>query len=234
MYVGELEESFKQIGKWKELSFFSNDKFKEVCKKLANANGNKILPAEADNVLRAFRMVNLYDVRVVILGQDPYPDKKHATGLAFSVPSRVKMSKLPASLKNIYWELLCDVGHMPKNGSLVGWARQGVFLLNTTLTVQEGKRNSHSGFGWHHLAEEALANISSEQDRCVFMLWGKPAQKAGKKIDCCKHLVIKSSHPSPKTACQGHQPFCGSQPFSHANNWLSDHGINTIDWGRSE
>ncbi len=195
-------------------------------------SGAKTLP-DSCQIFRAYELTPLNKVKVVILGQDPYHKEKRATGLAFSVPK--DLSNLPDTLKNIHWELRRDLVNIPENGSLVGWARQGVFLLNRTLTVRKGIIGSDiDKVGWEDLTDKTIRAIAGREEPCVFMLWGKKAEKIREYITHPTHLVIKSSHPSPRSVGRGLQPFCSSRPFSRANNWLKDYGIDTIDWGRSE
>lgn len=210
---------------WTDLDFFGvGDKI--VGLKLAQKinEGTRIYP-EVYHILRAFDETKFDNVKVVILGQDPYPTAGHADGLAFSVNSH--LDKLPKSLQNIFKELESDVGITKTNGNLLNWARQGVLLLNTILTVEEGKPKSHEGIGWEALSDEAIHKLSQKRENIVFILWGKKAQQKEHMIDTSKHLIIKSPHPSPLSARRG---FFGSKPFSQANDYLKKHGIKPIDW----
>lgn len=185
--------------------------------------GKSILPDNHD-IFKALELTPWTDVRVVILGQDPYPTKGDAMGLAFSVsPDR----PIPASLRNIYKELQTDLNITRRNGDLSGWAKQGVLLLNSSLTVQEGMPNSHRGKGWEALTRQIVDAINTYKEHVVFILWGKDAQKTGAKIDPQRHCVIKSVHPSPLSASYG---FFGSSPFSKTNAYLISHGISPINW----
>ena len=185
----------------------------------------KIFPAD-DEVFNALRLTPLADVRVLILGQDPYPTRGHAHGLAFSVQPHVK--PLPASLRNIVKELATDVGQPPPTtGSLLPWARQGVLLLNTVLTVREGEANSHQKKGWESFTDAVIRAVSDKSDPVVMILWGKPAQKKESLIDAARHTIIKSAHPSPLSATTG---FFGSRPFSKTNAALKAAGREEIDW----
>jgi len=167
----------------------------------------------------------LAGVRVVILGQDPYINEGQAHGLSFSVPSGVAQ---PPSLKNILKELADDVGGgAPRSGNLEPWARRGVLLLNTCLTVDAGASNSHAGRGWETFSDAVIRRVSAESPRCVFILWGKPAAEKKKLIDGSRHLVLEAPHPSPLSAFRG---FFGSKPFSKANAFLVRHGLAPIDW----
>ncbi|MBB6053098.1 uracil-DNA glycosylase [Armatimonas rosea] len=185
-----------------------------------------IFPAE-DEVFNALTLTSLADVKVFILGQDPYPTRGHAHGLAFSVQPQVK--PLPASLRNIVKELESDLGiGKPSSGSLIPWAKQGVLLLNTVLTVREGEANSHQKKGWEKFTDAVIRAVSAAStEPVVFILWGKPAQKKEELIDASKHTILKSAHPSPLSANTG---FFGSKPFSQANAALKAAGRTEIDW----
>ena len=188
----------------------------------AERRQHDVFPPEED-VFNAFRLTPLSQVRVVILGQDPYHDIGQAHGLCFSVRPGVK---LPPSLRNIYKELQEDLGHLPANhGCLSSWADQGVLLLNTVLTVRAHEANSHQKKGWETFTDSVL-KIVNEQSRVLFVLWGKPAQKKLGLIDE-RHFVIKSAHPSPLSARRG---FFGSRPFSTINEQLESYGMPAINW----
>ena len=213
---------------WDDLTFFHTSIFTEIVDTLEKqtAEGVSILPA-ADDIMNAFKYVSFDEVKVVILGQDPYPDKTQAHGLAFSVPEGVH--PYPASLKNIFRELKDDLGCAePTSGCLIPWAEQGVLLLNTSLTVIEGDRNSHAKLGWQGLVAEVVRDLANERENLVFILWGKKAQSKAVYIDRKKHLVVRGSHPSPLAANKG--GFFGTKPFSQANDYLVAHGIEPIDW----
>lgn len=187
-----------------------------------------VFPAD-DQVFNALKLTPLANVRVFILGQDPYPTAGHAHGLAFSVQPHVK--PLPASLRNIVKELTADLElppeSKPTNGSLIPWASQGVLLLNTVLTVREGEANSHKARGWETFTDAVIRAISQRAEHAVFILWGKPAQKKLSLIDTARHTVLQSAHPSPLSATTG---FFGSRPFSRANAALIAHGQSAVDW----
>jgi uracil-DNA glycosylase len=177
-------------------------------------------------IFRAFDLCPLPKVRVVILGQDPYPTKGHAHGLAFSVDKSVK--PLPKSLQNIYKELQSDLSNpAPINGELLHWAEQGVLLLNTVLTVHEGRPDSHSGKGWERFTDAVLTAVNRYTENTVFILWGAKAQAKVSLIDLERHFVIQSSHPSPLSAYRG---FFGSKPFSRTNSYRINHGKKPIIW----
>jgi uracil-DNA glycosylase len=164
-------------------------------------------------------------VKVVILGQDPYHGPNQAHGLCFSVKPGVD---IPPSLRNIYQELHSDLGiQKPSHGCLTAWAKQGVLLLNATLTVEAGKAGSHQKRGWEAFTDRVIDALNRERENIVFVLWGSYAQKKGEFIDTGKHLVLKSPHPSPLSA---HRGFLGSKPFSKINSYLKAHGQTPIDW----
>lgn len=187
--------------------------------------GMTIFPPEKD-VFSAFEYVELTDIKVVILGQDPYHGAGQAHGLAFSVLPSVKV---PPSLVNIYKELATDIPgfETPKHGYLVDWAKQGVLLLNTVLTVQEAKAHSHAKLGWETFTQAVIEYINQKNPGCVFILWGSHAQKKGKGIDVDKHCVLSGPHPSPLSAYRG---FFGCKHFSNANQWLKENNKTAIDW----
>jgi uracil-DNA glycosylase len=213
--------------KWVDLDFFTRRLDRPILDFLTDQRKQKlILPAEND-VFNALTYTPWDQVKVVILGQDPYPNPEHAHGLAFSVPESCK--NLPMSLRNILKELKDDLGIDHPNGNLAGWARQGVLLLNTVLTVEAGNSNSHKKIGWSILIQEILQKLNEEKDHLVFILWGGPAQKLGKKIDRSRHVVIEGVHPSPLSSYRG---FFGSRPFSKTNHALEKFKLTPIDWSR--
>ncbi len=164
-------------------------------------------------------------VRVVILGQDPYPTPGHAHGLCFSVMPEV--SPIPKSLINIFQELNDDLGINNQNGNLQNWANQGVLLLNSVLTVEQGQANSHQGKGWEIFTDKVISVVNALERPVIFVLWGAYAQKKGAMIDVTRHLVIRAPHPSPLSAYRG---FLGSRPFSKINHFLVQHGQAEINW----
>lgn len=184
-----------------------------------------VYPAE-EEVFAALEATPYDDVKVVILGQDPYPSPDEAHGLSFSVRKGVAV---PWSLRNIFRELESDLGlKAPSHGNLAHWASEGVLLLNTALTVRAGDRNSHRRAGWKTFTDEVLRMVSTKEEPVVFMLWGKPA-RAKKKLIASHHLVIESSHPSGLSAHRTSKPFVTSRPFSKANDFLRTTG-REIDW----
>jgi len=173
----------------------------------------------------ALNSTPLEDVKVVILGQDPYPTKGHAHGLCFSVMTDV--SPIPKSLRNIYKELEDDLGVKNHHGNLQNWANQGVLLLNSALTVADGVANSHQGKGWETLTDAVISIVSKQKKPVAFILWGAFAQKKRPLIDTQNHLIICSPHPSPLSAYRG---FFGSKPFSKTNVFLKQNDLTEIDW----
>lgn len=180
----------------------------------------------ADDIFNAFHFTPLSEVKVVILGQDPYHNENQAHGLSFSVP--VSQKEIPPSLQNIYKELQDDLGcYIPNNGYLEKWARQGVLLLNTVLTVRAHAANSHQGKGWE-IFTDAVINAVNAQDRpIVYLLWGTPARRKAPMLTNPKHLILEAPHPSPLSAYRG---FFGCRHFSACNRFLEEHGIEPIDW----
>ncbi len=191
---------------------------------LEEYRSREIYPPSTD-IFSAFHFTPLEQVRVVILGQDPYHEPGQANGLCFSVRPGVR---IPPSLVNIYAELHDDLGcFVPNNGDLTKWARQGVMLLNTVLTVRAHQANSHKGIGWEEFTDAAIRVIAGQDRPIVFILWGGAARKKKSMITSPKHLVIESAHPSPLSAYNG---FFGSRPFSRCNAYLAENGLPEIDW----
>lgn len=188
------------------------------------AAGHVVYPQGGD-IFNALTIRSFEDVDVVILGQDPYHGPDQAHGLSFSVRAGVA---LPPSLKNIYKEIESEFGvTMPRKGDLTGWARQGVLLLNATLTVQAAQAGSHQGRGWERFTDAVIGAVNDRRENVVFMLWGSYAQKKGAFIDRGKHLVLEAPHPSPLSA---HRGFLGCGHFQKANDYLVRHGKKPIDW----
>lgn len=187
-------------------------------------SGKMIFPPQSE-VFSAFALTEFSDVKVVILGQDPYHGLNQAHGLAFSVKPSIAP---PPSLVNIYKELAQDVGfQIPSHGYLVEWAKQGVLLLNTVLTVEQGKAHSHANIGWERFTDKVIEQLNSHREKLVFLLWGSHAQKKGQFIDRHRHHVLTAPHPSPLSA---HRGFLGCRHFSKANAYLSSQGICEINW----
>ena len=214
---------------WRDLSVFApGAEAARACAAVdaERAAGHVVAPAP-ERVFAALALTPLDTVRAVILGQDPYPTPGHANGLAFSY---VGPPPLPRSLVNIYRERLEDLSApVPPDGDLTRWAKQGVLLLNTALTVREGasKAGSHLALGWGAVTDSVIAAVSRERPHVAFLLWGVPAQAKRPLIDESRHLVIASAHPSPLSARRG---FFGSKPFSGANAWLEEQGEEAIRW----
>lgn len=185
--------------------------------------GNVFPPKEL--IFSAFEHTPYEQVKVVILGQDPYHGAGQSHGLAFSVQKGVK---IPPSLRNMYKELASDLAIEPaSHGNLTSWANQGVLLLNTVLTVREGEANSHQKHGWERFTDRVIEVLNEREDPIVFVLWGKPAQQKATMIDATKHIIIQSFHPSPLSASRG---FFGSKPFSKVNDALITFGKQPINW----
>ncbi len=207
-------------GGWAHLPFF-HTRWPALQARLA-AEPGPVLPAP-HAIFRALDLVPPDRARVLILGQDPYPTPGHADGLAFSVAPGVA---LPRSLANIFAEMQADLGCRPASGDLTPWARQGVVLLNTALTVPAGQANGHAGWGWGALVTEVLDALAARP--LAFLLWGRQADTLARPFtDPARHLVLASAHPSPLSARRG---FFGSRPFSAVNRWLADRGEPAIDW----
>ncbi len=192
---------------------------------VAEKQNRKVIYPASDHWFQAYNKTPFEQVKVVILGQDPYHGPNQAHGLCFSVAPDVK---IPPSLKNIYKELDSDLGIPPAgHGCLEYWAEQGVLLLNATLTVESGGAGSHQNKGWETFTDKTITLLNDRCKGLVFILWGSYAQKKGAFIDTSKHCVIKSPHPSPLSA---HRGFFGSRPFSRVNEYLVDEGLGPIDW----
>lgn len=186
--------------------------------------GKKIFPP-MNKIFNAFNLTPFTNIKIVLVGQDPYHGENQANGLSFSVEENIKV---PPSLQNIFRELFTDLRlTSPQNGNLEKWAKQGVLLLNSSLTVEKGLPGSHQGKGWEKFTDEVLKIINNKKQNVVFILWGKKAQEKGHFLDRQRHLILKSPHPSPFSA---HSGFFGSKPFSKANNYLIEKGIEPINW----
>ena len=179
----------------------------------------------SDDIFNAFHFTPLSKVKILVLGQDPYHGEGQAHGLCFSVKPEVE---IPPSLVNIYKELHDDLGcEIPNHGYLTKWAKQGVLLLNTVLTVRAHQANSHRGIGWEEFTDAAIRILDVQERPIVFILWGRPAQMKKSMLHNPQHLVLEAPHPSPLSAYRG---FFGSRPFSQTNRFLEEHGIEPIDW----
>ncbi len=204
---------------------FEKPYFKDLIKFVDSEYQTKIIYPPKENIFAAFNTTPFHQVKVVILGQDPYHGPNQANGLSFSVNQGVK---LPPSLQNIYKELNADLGNEISNsGDLSAWAKQGVLLLNATLTVEASKAGSHQKKGWENFTDYVIASLADNRENIVFILWGSYAQKKGKKIDRNKHFVIETAHPSPLSVYRG---FWDSKPFSKTNDYLNSKNIKPINW----
>jgi uracil-DNA glycosylase len=212
---------------WKSVlkSTFQSENFDKLSANVLDAYQNETVYPTVSHLFEAFNLSSYQNTRVVILGQDPYHGPGQAHGLSFSVPRGVS---LPPSLKNIYKELFQDVGLMRSSGDLSDWARQGVLLLNTSLTVRAGEAGSHAVLGWPIFTKSVLNVLNARESPIVFLLWGNHAQQFASLIDERKHHVIKSAHPSPLSANRG--GWFGSKPFSQTNEFLVSKGLEPILW----
>ena len=210
---------------WRALPFFADGTAERIATQVdaCIAAGKEVLPAP-EAIFNALLLTPLDAVKVVILGQDPYPTPGDAHGLAFSYVGR---RRLPASLKAILAEMAEDLGAPPATGDLSRWARQGVLLLNTALTTEAGCAGAHLKLGWSALTDQAVAAVSAARPAVVFLLWGAPARRRAALVDRAKHLVLEAGHPSPLNRLRD---FAGTRPFSRANAWLAAHGEEPIDW----
>ena len=203
---------------------FEKDYYKQLRQFLNNEYENHLIYPPAKHIFNALRLCNYEDTKVVILGQDPYHEKGQAMGLAFSVPDSCP---LPPSLQNIFKEIEKEYGYLNTNGDLIPWAKQGVLLLNTSLTVREGSANSHSGHGWEILTDKIIEVLANKKEALVFLLWGNNAREKKKFIHNENHLLLESVHPSPLSAYNG---FFGNGHFIQCNQFLKNHQLKEIDW----
>nr|WP_155837313.1 uracil-DNA glycosylase [Aneurinibacillus terranovensis] len=204
---------------------FEKPYYKQLCTFLLDEYATKEIYPERDNIFSALNLTPFVKTKVVILGQDPYHRPGQAHGLSFSVKPGVTP---PPSLKNIFKELHSDIGYpIPNHGYLVKWAKEGVLLLNTVMTVRRGEPNSHKGKGWEIFTDRIISLLNEKSEPIVFILWGSPAQAKRKLITSNRHFIIESSHPSPLSARRG---FFGSRPFSRTNECLVNVGEQVIDW----
>lgn len=204
---------------------FESSNFIELSKFIGKEYSKKRIFPVIDDIFNAFNLCKFENLKVVILGQDPYHGEDQAMGLSFSVRKNIK---LPPSLKNIFKELETDTGVLISNsGDLSKWSKQGVLLLNSILTVEKSKAGSHKNIGWEKFTDSVIEIISKRKDRVVFVLWGNYAKSKITLIDSNKHLIIHSAHPSPFSAYNG---FFGSRPFSKINNFLTKNSMDKINW----
>jgi uracil-DNA glycosylase len=204
---------------------FKKPYYKELYKFVKKEYSTSLIFPKPEDIFNAFHLTPLHKVKVVILGQDPYHNDNQAHGLSFSVPKGVT---IPASLQNIYKEMHDDIGtYIPDNGNLEKWAKQGVLLLNTVLTVRAHQAASHQGHGWEEFTDAVIQAVNKEDRPIVFILWGTPARHKKIMLNNSKHLILESPHPSPLSAYRG---FFGSRPFSQTNEFLIKNGEKPIDW----
>jgi uracil-DNA glycosylase len=219
--VPDMPESWQHV----LIEEFANPYWAELQHFVAKDRETHTVYPPEDEVYTAFKLTPFDDVRVFLLGQDPYPGEGQAHGLCFSVKPGVA---LPGSLRNMFKELHDDLGIAPaKNGSLVKWAKQGMLMLNAVLTVRAGQPNSHKGKGWEQFTDAAIRAVGNKDEPVVFVLWGAYAQKKIKLIDTDRHTIIESAHPSPLSAANG---FFGSRPYSKINAALKKNGFPPMDW----
>ena len=204
---------------------YKKDYYKQLFEKVNEEYRTRLIFPPANDIFNAFHLTPLKDVKVVILGQDPYHGNNQAHGLCFSVKPEVE---IPPSLVNIYKELHDDLGcTIPDHGYLVKWATQGVLMLNTVLTVRAHQANSHRGIGWEEFTDAAIRVLNTQDRPIVFILWGRPAQMKKAMLNNPKHLILEAPHPSPLSSYRG---FFGSRPFSKTNQFLEANGVEPIDW----
>ncbi|MFV0304615.1 MAG: uracil-DNA glycosylase [Moheibacter sp.] len=217
----KIEASWKNVLQGE----FEKDYFRNLVKFVKIEYATQQIYPPGSQIFSAFDFTPFDKVKVVIIGQDPYHGLGQANGLCFSVSDGTPH---PPSLKNIFKEVHSDVGNeIPKSGNLERWAAQGIFLLNTTLTVRASQAGSHQKKGWEEFTDAVIKKLSNEKSNLVFILWGAYAQRKGSVIDTSKHHIIKSVHPSPLSA---HGGFFGSKPFSQTNNFLKSKGLAEINW----
>lgn len=216
-----IDDSWKEILK----NEFEKDYFLKLLDFVQEEYQTKTIFPPSSKIFSAFNYTSFSDVKVVIIGQDPYHGAGQANGLSFSVADDVKT---PPSLRNIYKELQDDLGlDIPTSGNLEAWAKQGVLMLNATLTVEASNAGSHQKKGWEEFTDNVIQTLSDKKENLVFILWGAYAQKKGERIDRNKHFVIESAHPSPFAARKG---FFGSKPFSKTNIFLKNKNLDQINW----
>ena len=216
---------------WDEIlsDLFSTEKYAEIREFLKKEYTENTIYPDMYNIFRCFKETPYNNVKAVILGQDPYHEEGQAQGLSFSVPNGVKF---PPSLVNIFKELKSDLGYdAPKSGNLLKWAKEGVLLLNTTLTVRKGLANSHKDCGWQWFTDEVIKKLNERETPIVFILWGANARSKKKFINTKKHFIIESAHPSPLSCYNG---FWDSKPFSKTNEFLKSVNISQINWNLND
>ena len=227
--VDSILTSMNNVGDdWKDAlrEEFDKDYYNKLIEFVKDEYDNNVVYPSINNIYKALELTPLNEVKVLILGQDPYHNVNQAHGLSFSVlPTQ---TKLPPSLKNIYKELEDDLGcYIPNNGYLEKWAKQGVLMLNTVLTVRAHQANSHQNKGWEQFTDAIIREVNKIDRPVVYLLWGRPAQMKSSMLDNPKHLILKAPHPSPLSAYRG---FFGCKHFSQTNDFLTSNGLEAIDW----
>lgn len=225
----KLRRMIKITEQWDELleKEFNSEQYLTLREFLKSEYSKYTVYPSMYDIFNSMKMTAFDDIKVVIIGQDPYHEEGQAMGLSFSVPKGIE---IPPSLKNIYKEISSETGFaMPNHGDLTGWATQGVLLLNTVLTVRKGQANSHKNKGWEAFTDGIIKKISDKKKNVVFLLWGANARSKKALIDTKKHLVLETVHPSPLSAYNG---FFGSGHFVKTNEYLKANGQQTIDWSR--
>lgn len=225
----KLRRMIKITEQWDELleKEFNSEQYLNLREFLKSEYSKYTVYPSMYDIFNSMKMTAFDDIKVVIIGQDPYHEEGQAMGLSFSVPKGIE---IPPSLKNIYKEISSETGFaMPNHGDLTGWATQGVLLLNTVLTVRKGQANSHKNKGWEAFTDGIIKKISDKKQNVVFLLWGANARSKKALIDTKKHLVLETVHPSPLSAYNG---FFGSGHFVKTNEYLKANGQQTIDWSR--
>jgi uracil-DNA glycosylase len=217
----KIDESWKKV----LADEFEKPYFKALTDFVRQEYKTRTVYPEGKNIFNAFNLCPFDNVKVVIIGQDPYHEPRQAHGLCFSVQDGVQF---PPSLQNIFKEIESDTGTpVPQSGNLERWARQGVFLLNSILTVRAHEAASHAGKGWEWFTDRVIQEISDKKEHVVFMLWGNYAKVKGRVIDTSKHLILNTVHPSPLSVYRG---FFGCKHFSKANGFLTEHGMKPVEW----
>ncbi|SFL46113.1 Uracil-DNA glycosylase [Lachnospiraceae bacterium KH1T2] len=207
---------------------FKKPYYTQLFEFVKNEYSTHVIYPPSGDIFNALHLTELHKVKAVILGQDPYHNEHQAHGLSFSVLPDVKKKDIPPSLQNIYKELHEDLGcKIPDNGYLIKWAKEGVLMLNTVLTVRAHEAGSHQNHGWEQFTDAIIRAVESQDRPIVYMLWGRPAQSKASMITNPKHLVLKAAHPSPLSAYRG---FFGCRHFSKCNQFLTEHGVEPIDW----
>ena len=219
------------LGDWNErlAPLFADERYQNIRKFLIEEYKNHVVYPDMYDLYNCFKYTPFSNLKAVLLGQDPYHNVGQAHGLCFSVQEGIPK---PPSLENIFKELKSDLGYdAPKNGTLTKWAKEGILLLNTSLSVREHQANSHSKCGWAWFTDSVIELISKQKEHVVFILWGGNARSKKKLIDTSKHCIIESAHPSPLSAYNG---FFGSKPFSKTNEYLENQGIPPINWNLND